>query len=107
MPRSRIGNELAVSRPPIFAFRLYIAGGTQNSVHALANLKALCSTHLRHRHKIEVVDVFQEPTRALADGIFMTPTLVKLRPSPVQRIVGTLSQPSIVIRTLGLETLAA
>ena len=57
-----------------------------------ANLDALCRTHLPDRHEIEVVDVFREPKRALADGIFMTPTLVKLAPPPVRRIVGTLSQ---------------
>jgi circadian clock protein KaiB len=96
-----------MSRQPVFAFRLYVAGDTQNSLHALANLKALCKTHLPDRHKIEVVDVLQEPLRALADGIFMTPTLIKLGPAPVQRIVGTLSQPSVVVRTLGLEPLAA
>ena len=38
------------------------------------------------------MDVFREPKRALADGIFMTPTLVKLAPAPSRKIVGTLSQ---------------
>jgi hypothetical protein len=33
----------------------------------------------------------------------MTPTLVKLGPAPVRRIVGTLSETSTVLRTLGLE----
>ena len=76
----------------MFKFRLYVAGDAQNSAQAVANLTALCRAHLPDRHEIEVVDVFREPKRALADGIFMTPTLVKLAPSPVRRIVGTLSQ---------------
>ena len=49
------------------------------------------------------MDVFREPKRALADGIFMTPTLVKLAPPPVRRIVGTLSQTQTVLQALGLE----
>jgi circadian clock protein KaiB len=53
------------------------------------------------------VDVFREPKRALADGILMTPTLVKLAPSPARRIVGTLSRAQAVLQALGLETVAA
>ena len=91
----------------MFRFRLYVAGDALNSTQAIANLAALCRTHLPDRHDIEVVDVFREPQRALADGIFMTPTLVKLGPSPVRKIVGTLSQTQPVLQALGLETLAA
>jgi circadian clock protein KaiB len=91
-----------------FKFRLYVAGDAQNSAQALANLTALCREHLPDRHDIEIVDVFREPKRALADGILMTPTLVKLAPSPApRRIVGTLSQMQPVLQALGLETVAA
>lgn len=86
-----------------FVFRLYVAAETQNSVRAVANLAALCREFLPDRHEIEVVDVFKEPKRALADGILMTPTLIKLAPAPVRRIVGTLSDMQSVL--LGLETL--
>ena len=71
-----------MKRQLTFKFRLYIAGDASNSAQALANLTALCREHLPDRHDIEVVDVYQEPKRALADGIFMTPTLVKLAPFP-------------------------
>lgn len=92
-----------MKRPVMFKFLLYIAGDALNSTQALANLAALCRDHLPDRHAIEVVDVFKEPQRALADGIFMTPTLIKLAPSPVRRIVGTLSQTQTVLLALGLE----
>jgi circadian clock protein KaiB len=95
-----------MSRRALFKFRLYVAGEALNSAHAVANLNALCRTYLADRHEIEIVDVFRDPTRALADGIFMTPTLVKLEPSPARRIVGTLSQTQPVLQALGLETLA-
>lgn len=90
----------------MFKFRLYVAGDALNSARALANLTAFCRSHLAGRHEIEVVDVFREPKHALADGIFMTPTLVKLAPSPVRMIVGTLSQTQILLDTLGLESVA-
>jgi circadian clock protein KaiB len=92
---------------PHFKFRLYIAGDTQNSIMALANLSALCELRLPKHHKIEVVDVLREPKRALAEGIFMTPTLVKLAPAPVQKIVGTLEQLDRVLGVVGLRASTA
>ena len=91
----------------MFKFRLYVAGDAPNSAQAVANLTALCHTYLPDRHEIDIVDVFQEPKRALEERIFMTPTLVKLAPGPAQRIVGTLSQAQTVLQTLGLETSTA
>ena len=96
-----------MSRRIKFKFRLYVAGDAPNSVQAIANLTALCRTNLADRHEIEVVDVFREPKRALADGVLMTPTLDKLEPSPTRRIVGTLSQTQPVLHALGLEAVAA
>jgi circadian clock protein KaiB len=96
-----------MTRRVTFKFRLYTAADTQNSVQALANLTSLCHEHLEGRFEIEVVDVFREPKRALADGIRMTPTLVKLSPAPIQKIVGTLCQTQRVLQMLGLDIIAA
>ena len=91
----------------IFKFRLYVAGDAQNSVDAIANLTTICRKYLPGRHDIEIMDVFLEPARALTDGIFMTPTLVKLAPAPPRRIIGNLSRTSLVLQALGLEGSAA
>ena len=92
-----------MSRRTKYKFKLYIAGGAPNSALAIANLAEFCRTYLPDRHEIKVVDVFREPKLALADGIFMTPTVVVLTPPPVRRIVGTLSQTQTVLLALGLE----
>jgi circadian clock protein KaiB len=91
-----------MSRAAMFKFRLYVAGDAQNSTLAVDNLNSLCRTFLPDRHEIEVVDVILQPKRALADGILMTPTLVKLSPSPLRRIIGTLSHQEPVLQALGL-----
>ncbi|MET0517564.1 MAG: circadian clock KaiB family protein [Burkholderiaceae bacterium] len=92
------------ARHPAFKFRLYVAGDSLNSSQALANLRALCgAARLPNRHAIDIVDVFSDPARALADGVFMTPTLIKLAPSPARRVVGNLSQTALVREVLGLE----
>ena len=84
----------------IYKFRLYVAGDAVNSVQARANLHALCDAYLPGQHEIEVVDVFLEQDRALEDGIFMTPTLLKLAPTKGQ-VVGTLSHAHSVMMALG------
>jgi circadian clock protein KaiB len=91
----------------VFRFRLYIAADAANSAQAISNLQAICRTHLPERHEIEIVDVFKDPQLALANGIFMTPTLVRISPAPERRIVGTLSQMQVVLQALGLESIAA
>ncbi len=96
-----------VSGTGLFKFRLYVAGDALNSAQALGNLNRLCQARLSGRHEIETVDVLKEPMRALADGILMTPTLIKSTPAPVCRIVGTLSEMKIVVDALGLENTAA
>ena len=96
-----------MTRRPRFKFRLFVAGDTQNSAQALAYLTALCRAYLPNRHDIEVVDVLREPKRAIAENIFLTPTVVKLGPSPMRKIVGTLNQTQAVLQALGLGILAA
>jgi circadian clock protein KaiB len=95
-----------MSRRIRFKFQLYVAGRADNSTQAIANLTALCRTHMPGRHEIEIVDVFREPKRALVDRIFLTPTLVKVAPAPARRIVGTLSQTQAVLCALELGSLA-
>ena len=90
-----------------FMFRLYTAKDTQNSELAFANLMSICKTHLADRYAIEVIDVITQPRRALADGIRMTPTLVKLSPAPARTIVGNLSQTERVMVALGIPAVAA
>ena len=90
-----------------YRLRLYIAGDAPTSAQAVANLAAICRTHLADRHEIELVDVLDEPGRALSDGIFMTPTLVRLEPSPPMRIVGSLNHQQPVLHALGLDAVPA
>ncbi|HEY4304448.1 MAG TPA: circadian clock KaiB family protein [Gemmatimonadaceae bacterium] len=91
-----------MTRPVCFEFRLYVAGDSANSARARVNLGALCRKHLVGRYKIQIIDVFKEPNRAMIDGVFMTPVLIKLAPSPVRMIVGTLNESATLLEALGL-----
>lgn len=80
-----------------YKFRLYVTGDSPNSLQAQGNLMALCKTHLADRYEIEIVDVLKAPMVALDDSILFTPTLIKLSPPPVRKIVGSLSQMQAVL----------
>jgi circadian clock protein KaiB len=90
----------------IFRFRLYIARDSQNSMEALANLQGICDRYLKDCYKLEVIDVIMESQRALADGIRMTPTLIKHAPAPFRKIVGTLAHTQRVLLALDLAAVS-
>lgn len=83
--------------------RLYVASEGPNSQQAIANLTALCERYLPNQHAIEVVDLAEDPARALADGILLTPTLVILSAEPIRTIVGNLASPEPILRALGVS----
>lgn len=87
----------------VVVMRLYIAGSAPNSVQAIANLEAICREHLKGLHKLEIVDILEQPLRAMADGVLVTPSLTKMSPPPVANIVGNLSDTGKVLHALGLK----
>lgn len=87
----------------VVTMRLYVAGSAPNSVLAIANLERICKRYLKSGYELEIIDVFEEPQRALAEGVVVTPSLSKLSPAPAARVVGNLSNENTVLLTLGLK----
>lgn len=84
-----------------WVLRLYVAGQSPKSLSALANLKALCDEHLASRYEIEVVDLVEEPERATGEDILAIPTLVRMLPLPLRKVIGDLSNAERVL--VGLQ----
>jgi circadian clock protein KaiB len=80
--------------------RLYVAGNAPNSLRAIANARAICEEHYSAGHDLEIVDMLLDPERAVEDGVVVTPTLIKLLPGPVHRLIGDLSDTDRVLATL-------
>jgi circadian clock protein KaiB len=91
------------SVPKEWQLRLYVAGSTAKSAAALANLKAVCETHLAGRYTIEVVDLLVNPQLAAGDQILAVPTLVRKFPEPIRKIIGDLSNEERVL--VGLDVI--
>ena len=92
-----------MSSPRSLSLRLFVAGGSPESAIAIANLQALFPDDERSTVEIEIVDVESDPARAARDGIVVTPTLLKLSPSPPCRILGNLRNGPALRELLGLE----
>jgi circadian clock protein KaiB len=100
---SRKGKASPAGFTTVVVLRLYVAGGAPNSMQAIANLETICAQYLKDGHQLEVVDVLENPRRAMADGVLVTPSLTKLSPRPAAQVVGNLSDKKRVLLALGLK----
>ena len=89
----------------IWNLRLYVAGQTQKSITAFANLKKICDVHLAGKYQIEVIDLIKNPQLAKGDQIIALPTLVRKLPEPIKKIIGDLADTERVL--VGLDIRAA
>ena len=88
-----------------FVLTLYVSGATQRSLEAVERVKKICDAALAGRYRLGVVDIFQQPGRAVRDQVVAVPMLVKERPLPIRRLIGTLTNPLQVLQALGLTGL--
>jgi circadian clock protein KaiB len=82
--------------------RLYVAGTTLKSSTALRNLERLCAEYLAGRYRIEVIDLIKNPQLAHDDHILALPALVRKRPFPIRKMIGSLSDTERVLSSLDL-----
>jgi circadian clock protein KaiB len=71
--------------------RLYVAGQSPQSLAALTNLKTLCEAHVSGRYRIEIVDLLKTPQLTREDQIVAVPTVVRMLPRPMRRVIGNLA----------------
>ena len=86
-----------------YHLRLFVTGATTRSQHAIANMKRICDERLSGRYELEVIDVYEHPEATRGLQIVATPTLVKMLPEPLRRIIGDLSDTERVLAGLALD----
>ena len=86
-----------------YVLKLYVAGNTPNSVRALRTLNHILETEFQGVYALKVIDVLKNPQLAEEDKILATPTLSKVLPPPVRKIIGDLSDRERVL--IGLDLL--
>jgi circadian clock protein KaiB len=93
-----------ISLPVTYVLKLYVTGATTRSQAALKNLKKILNEDYKGVYSLKVIDVMKQPGLAEEDKILATPTLIKILPPPVARIIGDLSDREKIL--LGLDLVA-
>jgi circadian clock protein KaiB len=94
--------QSALSGGPPYVLRLFVTGTTPRSARAIANLRRVCEEHLQGEYDLEVVDIYQRPEMAKEHQIIAAPTLVRLLPLPLRKIIGDLADEERVLAGLDL-----
>ena len=74
-----------------FILRLFVAGATDRSRQAILRVRELCANGLKGHVKLEVIDIYQQPSLARTNQIVATPTLIIELPKPLRRFIGNLA----------------
>ena len=88
-----------------YKLRLFVTGSTPRSTRAIANMRKICEENLNGRYDLEVIDVYEHPEATRELQVIATPTLVKVLPEPLRRIIGDLSDKERVLAGLNLTPL--
>jgi circadian clock protein KaiB len=91
--------------PQRYKLCLFITGSTPRSMRAIENMRQICEENLKGRYSLEVVDIYDHPEATQELQIVASPTLVKILPEPLRRIIGDLSDKERVLAGLNLRPL--
>jgi circadian clock protein KaiB len=86
-----------------YLLKLFITGQTPRARSAIDNISRICEEQLAGQYEMIIVDVLEEPQAAEDDKIIATPTLIKMMPPPLRRIIGDLSDTEKVLMGLDLK----
>ena len=86
-----------------YILKLYVTGSTSASLRAIQNIKRICDEHLDGAYDLEVIDIYQRPELAKGEQIIAAPTLIKLLPGPLKRLIGDMSNEERVLVGLDLQ----
>lgn len=86
-----------------YVLRLFVSGHSAATEYTLMSLHQLLEHSLRLPYSLKVIDVFKHPDQAEANQISATPTLLRVWPHPVRRIVGDLTDAERILRILAVS----
>jgi circadian clock protein KaiB len=101
---SEISQRSASPADSPWHLRLYIAGYTPASLAAIQSLKVLEQEFLPAKSNVEIIDLLENPEAGRRDHVLAIPTLVRVKPHPVRRIIGNLSDITRTLKILGFSS---
>ncbi len=83
-----------------YILRLFVSGNNPTTKQTLKKIHHLLETRLTHPYTLKVIDIGKHPELAETHHVAATPTLVRVWPKPMRRIVGELSDLSRVLQII-------
>jgi circadian clock protein KaiB len=96
-----ISTKLGRQKTQAYVLRLFVAGQNPNTGRILQVLHELLEKYLNHPYTLKVIDVLSHPDQAEANQVSATPTLVKVYPLPIRRVIGDLENVERILNMLG------
>jgi circadian clock protein KaiB len=87
--------------PPGYVLHLFVAPHSRSTAQALEVLHQVLERALACPYTLKIIDVTQHPDQAEAAQVLATPTLVRVWPQPIQKLVGGLD-PSRILQLLAV-----
>lgn len=100
--RTKVKEEVENAGVETYILRLFVTGILPNSARAIVNIKAICEKYLKGRYELEIIDIYQQPSLALTEGIIAIPVLIKKFPLPEESLIGDMSDIENVLKGLRL-----
>lgn len=83
-----------------YVLRLFVSGHSSSTERILTELHEFLEQSLEHPYTLKVIDVLKHPEQAESNHISATPTLLRVWPKPVRRIIGDLNDLNNLLRVL-------
>lgn len=83
-----------------YNLRLFISSQNDSAERTLSNLHQLLEERLTNPYTLKVIDVAKNPEQAVMHRVITTPTLIRVSPAPIKRIVGQLDDISRVLQII-------
>jgi circadian clock protein KaiB len=100
-----VSNHPVILEPPRhlssgYILRLFVSGNNRTTEKTLQTIHQLLETELAHPYTLKVIDISKNPEQAEIDRVATTPTLIRVYPQPIRKIVGELEDLPRVLQVL-------
>lgn len=83
-----------------YNLRLFISSHDHDAEKTLSSIHQLLEERLNNPYTLKVIDITKNPEQATRHQILITPTLIRVSPQPIKRIVGRLEDISRVLQII-------
>ena len=98
--KSNAANIMTKEQAGGYILHLYISSNNSTAEQTLSSIHQLLEQGLTSPYTLRVIDINKNPEQAEINQVQATPTLVRVAPKPVRRIVGQLNDIQRVLRII-------